>query len=262
MNKDTILKHVQKAEDKLFLSKVFDKFERCRKTNQIVITDFMDPYQKKITESVVSLIDDLNFHFWGGFEGAEREALFVCPDFLEPLDLEWGDYFTAFCITVNGWEKLTHRDYLGALMGLGIKREKTGDILVIKGKAHFVVFNEIADYISYNLTKISKENVHLEKVELSDLCTNETKTKELSATVASLRIDCIASVGFGISRSKITDLIKAKKLNLNWEQVDNNAKNVKQGDTLSLRGKGRVVLETVGNISKKGRIFINIKRFI
>lgn len=262
MDKQDIIKRLEKNEDKLFVSKVLDKIERCRKINQTVHTDFMDPYQRKLIESFIHKTEGMNFHFSGGFEDAERVVLFICPDYIEPMDLDWEEYFTPLGILVKNSEKLTHRDYLGSLMGLGIKREKIGDIVISKDIAQIIAFNEIADYIEYNLIKIGRESVQIERIGLEDLFVKEIKSKDISGFVASLRVDCIASIGFGISRSKIAQLINAEKLNLNWGPLNNTSKILKEGDTISLRGKGRMVIESIGNMSKKGRIFVNIKRLV
>jgi RNA-binding protein YlmH len=165
-------------------------------------------------------------------------------------------------VEVISREALTHRDYLGALMGLGIKREKIGDILVSEETCSIIVLNEIADYIFYNLDKVGNTRIKTVITDVDELVSREPKLKEISATVASLRLDCIASAGFGISRSKMVDFIKGEKVNLNWDGVSNPTKQVKAGDTISMRGMGRLVLDSVGGTTKKDRIKVVLKKYI
>lgn len=262
INRDIILKRITKIEDKLFVSKVLDKAEKCEKVDKLIHTDFIDPHQKKLIQNILSQIKGLNFIFSGGFDGAERVVLFFCPDFILPEESNYEEIFKVLCINVKGKESLTHRDFLGSLMGLGIKREKIGDIVIKEDGCRIVVLIEIADFIIYNLSKVGNSKVSIDVVGLDNIKSTQTDVKEVNSTIASLRLDCVASAGFGISRTKIAEYIKSDKVNLNWDPTDDPTKTVKQGDTISLRGKGRIVLETVGRVTKKGRIGIVLKKYI
>lgn len=263
INKEMIIKKVSKAEDKLLVAKVLDKAAKSQRTTDTVNTDFLDPYQRSVVEKALAACADLNYFFTGGYAGAERVILIFRPNFMSfdeedtiSLPLKMLD------IKLLGRESLTHRDYLGSLMGLGIKREKIGDILVKQDSSSVIVLEELADYISSNLTKVGNIKVSTEIKDISELSEQEVNTKDINTTVASIRLDSIASSGFGMSRSKICEFIRAQKVNLNWEMTDNPAKQLKEGDTISIRGKGRVVLEEVGRTTKKGRISILLKRLV
>lgn len=265
-DKEQILKRVAKIDDKLFVSKILDKAAKAEKLKKVVFSDFLDPYQKNTLEKAFSSGIDINFSFYGGFDGAEREIIIFRPSFIsdefEEDEFAEGNPFKLVYIILHSRENLTHRDFLGAIMGLGIKREKIGDILVKEDCCELIAISEIAHYIKYNLEKVGNVKTSIEIKEVDDIQAIEPKVKEIRSTVASLRLDSISSVGFGISRSKIADYIKSEKVALNWETTDSLAKQVKEGDTISIRGKGRVVLEKIGGLTKKGRISIELNKLI
>jgi RNA-binding protein YlmH len=263
INKDVILKRVIKIEDKLIVSKILDKAAKSENIMMITHSDFLDPYQKSIVERAFADLKEINYKFEGGYSGAERVIVIFSPNFMS-FD-EFGNNeipLSVLHIGVNSRNELTHRDYLGALMALGIKREKIGDILISEESGNIIVIDEIADYIKYNLDKIGNSKVAVEIKELNDIFVPEQKVKEIRTTVSALRLDCISSAGFGISRSKTAEYIKADKVSLNWESTENLSKQVKEGDTISIKGKGRVVLETIDKVTKKGRTAITMKKFI
>jgi RNA-binding protein YlmH len=157
---------------------------------------------------------------------------------------------------------LTHRDVLGALMGLGIERDTLGDILVASGTAKILATKTMAEFLLSNLTQIGAAAVHCELDELASIAPREERTKDITATVASLRVDSVAAAGFGMSRSRAAADIEADKLKLNWQSVKNASVTVGEGDILSLRGRGRVEIVEVRGKTKKGRVGVSLKRYI
>ena len=157
---------------------------------------------------------------------------------------------------------LTHRDVLGSLMGLGIDRTHFGDIIVTSGGAQVIVDETIADFVIQNFTKIAMVTVTVSRMELSELQPKEEKIKEVRTTVASMRLDSIASSGFSTSRTKVVEAIKAGLVQVNWQPAKGPAQEVKEGDVISLRGRGRMQIESITGTSKKGRIGVHLKRFM
>ena len=262
LNRELILKKSGKPEDRLFVSKILDKAELSDRIGKPVHTDFIDPYQQSLIEKAFSGIEDLEYDFYGGYIGAERAIAIFHPDFYEPEEAEYDSFLKLLSIRPNSREGLTHRDYLGSLMGLGIKREKTGDIIVADESCSIVVLGDIAGYIAGNLAKVGNTGVSIEVGDTGGLSVPEPKIREIKVTVASLRLDCIAAPGFGISRSKAAEFIRAGRLNHNWVATENPDKSVREGDVLSIRGKGRIVVETVGGRTKRDRIGVVLKKFV
>jgi Uncharacterized conserved protein, contains S4-like domain len=259
MDKNELIKLVSKLEDRVLVSRLLDKVEQCRYSS-FAYSDFLSPYEVSITKRVLERVKDVFYQFTGGYEGAERVIAVVSPDFIEE-DTFTDAPISFLRITPVIEKNLSHRDYLGSLLGLGIKREKIGDILVCETYADVFAIDKMAEYISYNLDKIGNVKVECELRDVYQYTPPQKKERSINTTVASLRADSIASSGFGLSRTKIMDYFKAQRVNVNWELVQNPSKMLAEGDVISIRGMGRIVLEKVLGNTRKDRISIVIKRF-
>lgn len=187
-------------------------------------------------------------HLYGGLEGAERKIL-KCND----------DYpFKVIRITYKKNVKLTHSDILGSIMALGIERKKTGDIILSNKMAYMIVKKEIAPFISLNLSKVGKQSVMVECVDTDELVLSEKIQLTKKINVPSLRIDAIVASAFTIPRNKSVSQIKNQKILVNYQIVDKPTYQVKESDIISIRGKGRIHIKKILNLTKKGRLNINI----
>ena len=157
----------------------------------------------------------------------------------------------------------THRDYLGGLMKLGIKREKIGDIIVFNEGANIIVLNEILDFVNGNitsLTRFSKSLIQTKKIE--ELHKQEIKTEEIQIIVSSLRLDNIVSELAKTSRTKAGEVINSGRVFVNFENVIKDSKTIKEADIITIRGKGRFkILEVMGN-TKKGRFIVKVEKYV
>ena len=149
-----------------------------------------------------------------------------------------------------------------ALMGLGIERDRLGDLLVTADSVRILCDSKMAEYLLQNLTKIGAVGVSCEMADLAGIAPREERCKEIRATVASLRIDSIAASGFGSSRSRAAADIAADKMKLNWQPVKSASQTVKEGDIISMRGRGRLEVAEVRGQTKKGRTVVVLKRYI
>ncbi len=269
---------LKNAEDKLFASRLMDGIERALKTGRASHTDFMDPARRSLAEKILEKIThknpEIEYYFTGGYEGAERviavfSPVFSCKkkhsrgcDVSDPESDPENEPFVFIRIKNRGRKNLSHRDYLGALMNLGIKREKIGDILVGEGFSDVVAAREIADYICLNLNRVGNNSVSADIIDREEVIIPEQKVREINATVASLRLDCVVAAGFGLSRTKAAQLVKAGRVSVNWEEVADNAAPVDEGDTVSLKGSGRIRLDSVTGNTKKGRTSVKILRIL
>lgn len=261
VNKEDILKGITKIEDKVLASRLLDKAEQCRYSS-FVFSDFLTPYEAALAKRVLNKLETLHFEFWGGYDDAERVVAVISQDIIFKEDIQHNINLGFIEIELLAEKALSHRDYLGSLLGLGIRREKIGDILVDEGKCTVIVHDQIADFIVYNIEKIGNVKASCHRISSFQFIPPKKQEKLISSTVASLRADAIASSGFGISRTKILDYFKSQRVSINWETIQNPAKLLIEGDVVSIRGLGRMVLEKVGGTTKKDRISILIKRFI
>ncbi len=157
--------------------------------------------------------------------------------------------------------ELDHGDYMGAILGLGIKRDKIGDIYVRPDGCHFLVSADIADYIVLHLNQVHRAHVSTELLPLDELQPTETKLEELVLSVASMRLDGIVGDVYRLSRAKALLPIKAGRCKVNWKQEEDPSKPLKQGDVVSMKGFGRFKLLEVEGQTKKGRYRIRIGKY-
>ncbi len=258
--KEKIIRFYKGTEGEETAVRLVDLAEQALRSQKFRLTAFLDPYGQEIAETVAANYDALTVRFDGGYPGAERQrVVFLHRDFggapsfeIAVVKAVWND---EFC-------RLSHRDVLGALMGLGIERETLGDFLLTAGCVRILADKRMAEFLLSNCTQIGGAAVQMEPGTLDSIAPREERCKEISATVASLRIDAVAAAGFGISRSRAASDIEADKLKLNWQPVKNAAQAVKAGDILSMRGRGRVEVAEVRGKTKKGRTGIFLKRYI
>lgn len=233
------------------VSKIRDKVRLYEKTDIISSTNFLTPAE---VEQALPALRGKEFCLSGGFCEAERKIIIVgtTEDSIK-------DFCTCIRCTARKEITLSHRDVLGSVLGLGIKREMVGDIIVNKNVCDIIIMREMCEYILNNLNKIGREKVDIENISLNEVMSLETKAKDVIYSVASLRLDSVISGAFGISREKSSNLFKEEKVLLNFLLIKNDSKNVKEGDLISVRGFGRIkVLEVLGE-TKKGRIRISAR---
>lgn len=249
------------GEKRELLARVMDLAALVRRRHQPQFTDFYDPYHTGLIISALDRLPGLVSGLEGGYPGAERQMVMICPDYMNPADVDGGAGF----LSVEGCFRQaspSHRDFLGSLLGLGLKRGKVGDILVNDRGAQLVVSAGIVDFIKSNLCKVSRWEVEVKEISRGELVFPERKTKEINTTVASLRLDAVAAAGYGVSRSKMAAEIAADKVQLNWGSCRDSSKAVKEGDVISLRGRGRLEVSEVKGISRGGRIFVSLQRLL
>lgn len=252
---------LSKVEDREEIAKVIDKAEKAIKTWELVVTDFLSPPVLAQIEQTFKLLTEVKIISWGGYPQAERQKVGIYREemFASQEDIP----LTALDIAGNFlFDTATHRDFLGSILGTGIVREKVGDIIVLGERgAQVIVSPEIADFLETSLTQVRTVPVKTSKIELSELKIRPPKKKEMTTVEASLRLDAVASFGFGMSRSKMADAISNGDVRVNWKEITQPSYNVKDGDLVSFRGKGRLEIGEI-TVTKKERYRISLTRFI
>lgn len=267
MNKQDILKYYKNEEDKLLVAKALDKFTIATTKNKITNTDFLDLRQINLIEKLLKQIRCQNYICFGGYENAERKLVIFFSDKFESniIEKNYNQIMSIIQITLPNElkNKYTHRDYLSGLMKIGIKREKIGDIVVYENGADIIILNEISKYVLTNiqeLTRFSKSNIEINKLE--NIHSVEIKKEEISITVASLRLDNIVSELAKTSRAKSEEIILSGRVFLNFENEYKSAKLIKQGDIITIRGKGRFEMNSIIGNTKKGKVILKVLHLI
>lgn len=261
MDKAKLTSHLLNEHEREIGYRVIDAAELAWKTNNPQFTDFYDPHEQKVAKSVLSAFVEVIVLTYGGYRQAERARLVIAPQFyvteaiptpIRVLQAE-GDF---------RFSSVSHRDYLGSLVGLGIKREKIGDILVQDTGCQVIVASEIADYLLINWRQVGKVNLKVTEIDPEQLAVEPERVKQIKTTVASLRLDAVAAAGFGVSRTKMAQEIKNEKVKVNWKLVTSPAYELHEGDVISIRGRGRVVVASITGTTKKGRLGLLLERML
>ncbi len=255
--REDLLKKVENREE---IARIIDIAEQAIKTWEIVLTDFLSPPVMLEVQGILSNLTEIDILPWGGYPQAERQRLGISrPDIsLEQSHIE----LAALDIAGNFlFDTATHRDFLGSILGTGIVREKIGDIIVLGERgAQVIVIPEMVSFLETSLTQVRSVPVKTRQIELSELKIRPPKKKEMTTVEASMRLDAIASAGFGMSRSKMASAISAGDVRVNWKEVTQASYNIKAGDLVSVRGKGRLEIGDV-SVTKKQRYRINLVRY-
>ena len=197
----------------------------------------------------------------GGQPGCERQAAFFLPDHMEPEDFEPAEFIHAVKMEAR-FGTPSHRDYLGAALGLGIGRESLGDIRIFGEEAYVFCLPTVEPLLLEELKKVGRVSVKASSCCLGDVPAPAVKVKTLSFTVKSLRFDAVTGSLFGLSRTAAAELIRMGAASLNYTICDRTDAPVKEGDILSLRGHGKGCLKAVGGRSKKDRLFVEAEVYL
>ncbi len=254
MNKTNLLQGLE-GDEKILISHLLDLAERCEKAGVVMYSPFLNPREAAIASARCR--GSFVIKPFGGYKDAERKIFAFCPD----AD-DFAYYpIVAVKIAAKDGGVYSHRDYLGAVLSLGIKREKIGDIVVESDYAIVFCDRTVAEFICLNLDKVASANVTCNICEVDDVYV-ERKFEHQSASVASLRLDCVLSAAIGKSRDASCDLVARGLVQVNYDIAKSASARIKSGDVISARGYGKMVIDTDCSTTRKGRIKIDIRHFI
>jgi len=256
--REELLKGVENREA---IARVVDQADQALKTWDVVLTDFLSPPEVADIQQTFSRLAEVQLVAWGGYPQAERQRLAIAR---AEIPLETAQV-AVVALEIAGnflFDQATHRDFLGALLGTGIVREKVGDLIVLGERgAQAIVLPELAEFLELHLSQVRSVPVKTRRIDLAELKVREPKKKELTTVEASLRLDAIASAGFGMSRSKMADLINGGDVRVNWKEITSASYAVKANDLIAIRGKGRVEVGDIA-VTKKDRYRVQLTRFV
>lgn len=238
------------------LRRAEDLCQRCERTCMLTATAYLTPAEQAILQNHFCKRVDCQLIFHGGHPDCERKAALFLPYYLDADSFEPEEHFVVLKATA-GFGTPSHRDYMGAILGLGIRRDFLGDIWVQDNTATIFCLPSVAEHIRLSLDKVGRYGVKITKISLSDVEAPARKTKQVSFTVQSLRLDAITAGLFHISRTAVVSQIQAGLVSLNHLPCLRTDAPIKAGDTISLRGHGKGTVLDVGGQSRKGRLFIH-----
>ncbi|MEG0614200.1 MAG: YlmH/Sll1252 family protein [Oscillospiraceae bacterium] len=241
------------------MSRIEDMAEISKEKYLSKFSFFLDEHQLLLAESLLKSINFDNFLFWGGFPSSKRKVL---GTFAQDDDLDNKDFpIIPIKFSYRKIDKLAHKDFLGALMSYGIKRETIGDILVDDGETVVFAYASVSNLILSEIDKIGSVGVKTSVSKNKDFIVSENFIK-ISGFISSLRVDCIVSLAVKLSREKAASLIKSSGVDINHEKTFEPDKLLQINDVFSIRGYGKFVFLEIGGQSKKNRIYVSINKYI
>jgi RNA-binding protein YlmH len=253
-------------EHEIFISRIRDKILASERGYMITNTGFLSLTERS-QAAVVCREHGARHAFWGGFADAERTVLFILPDYIDDstpfLPSEEDEPLCLFsCRTKAGARALSHRDYLGSLLALGVERSVIGDILVYENGADIIIMKSIADYLLANYEKAGTTPLKTEILPITSLIPPEVKTQTVRESVASLRLDNMLAAVFPISRSAALEAIAKGLVFVDDTQATKPDAHIKEGAKIVLRGHGKVYFREIAGETKKGRIAVLFEKYI
>ena len=253
---------MKEKDDKILLAQISDKIEICENKNKIEYTDFLDLAQIELVQNYIDKLKIENYMSYGGFDQAERKRFVIYPEKFNSTVVEKNLSAIVKIVRIQLPEdlkgKYTHRDYLGAVIKLGVKREKVGD-----DGADIIVDKDISKFLMENLgslTRFSKSQITIEEIE--NLRTVEVIKEERDIIVASLRMDNVISELARCSRNKALDIINMERVFVNFQCETKKTKQIKPGDMITIRGKGRFYIKELVGQTRSGRVIVKIEKFV
>ncbi|NBI29436.1 YlmH family RNA-binding protein [Chengkuizengella marina] len=250
------------ADEHTFVDKVFDWITRTEEKHITKLTDFLDPRQTYILETMINSNLNVQHLLFGGYTDAERKRALIAPDYLMIKKDEVPIQVLSIQSDDVKFSKLIHGDFLGAILGLGIKRDKIGDLHILQDQCQCIVAEEIIDYVNLHLNQVHRVHVSTDIVPLNQLNPIPVEMKESYITVSSLRLDNIISDAVKMSRSKILPYIKTGKCKVNWKVEEDPSKALVEEDIISLKGFGRIKIISIEGYTKKGNIRLKVGKYI
>lgn len=267
MDKQQVLKDYKKQEDKICLSQVLDKIEFSKTREKIENTDFLDMYQVSLVENFLRKIKFENYKLYGGYEEAERKILIIYPEKYNEkmLKKNYSKIIKIVRITLPEEErgKYFHRNYLGGIVKLGLRREKIGDIIVCNEGADIIVMQNFADILKQQLPSLTRfENSKVIIDEIQNVQKREIITEQVKIIVPSLRLDNFVSDLAKTSRSKAVQIIDQERVFVNGQNETKVSKQLKLNDIITIRGKGRYVIKEFSGTTRSGRTVVVIEKYV
>ncbi len=241
-------------ENNELLRRAEDLRARCEKSGDLTMTGFLSPAERYKIECWARHAPDCRVVFSGGGADCERTAAFFLPYYMEEGDFDPTPYFRALKLTAH-FGSPGHRDYMGAVLGMGVGRDWVGDITVAENTAWIFCLPSVEKHL-LGIDKVGKFSVSAQSVEPSMVPQEKHQTESVSFSVMSMRLDAVAAGMFRLSRTESARQINAGNLSLNYEECLKIDSQVREGDIISLRGTGKGKITGTGGTSRKGRLFV------
>lgn len=267
MNNKELLNEYKKQDDKICLSQILDKIEFTNIRQSIQSSDFLDMYQISLVQNFLRKIKYTNYLLYGGFDNSERKIFVSYPETYtkEMIEKNLKNYLLVVRVILPECDKgkFAHRNYLGGIVKLGLKREKVGDIVVYSEGADIICVKDFAEILKSELKNLDRfSNSGIEIIKIDELKKQTVLMEEVKIIVASLRLDNIVSDLARTSRSKAVEIINKERVFINGKSETKQSKSIKVNDVLTIRGKGRFIIKELSGTTRSGRSVLTIEKYV
>ena len=263
----------------LFEARLEDAIRKCT-SGSVAHIPFLTMRERRRAERILNACGmRQSYWFWGGHPAAERTCLFLLPDYLvamlpenaeereealrDYLAEELGEAVVSLSIKGSGFRKLTHRDYLGAVLGLGIERDAIGDVAV-QDEHSAILFcpRTLAGFFAGELTKVGADTVRCRECIIDETFTDGKQYRPISDTVASARLDCVVAALCNLSREAAQNAVRGGLVEVDFEPEERVDTVLEPPVTLSVRGHGRFILRSFDGETRKGRLRLRAEQLV
>ncbi|MDI6870075.1 MAG: S4 domain-containing protein [Bacillota bacterium] len=259
MRQEELLALLATEEERAQAKRILALQAEAEATGRPQLSDFLDPAAQTLAGLLMQQAPGLAYDLVGGHAAAERRRLVLRPRAFRAEEVP--ERIAAVRIEGEFPAPPSRQELLSAVLRLGVRAEKVGDVLPdARGGSVFLVA-ELAPTVEERLAEVAGVPVTAREVTPEEVAGPAERKKEIRTTVASLRLDAVAGAGFGTSRTQMSREIKGLRVRLNWRPVDDPAAGVKAGDVIALRGRGRLVVAEVMGTTKKGRLAVRLERY-
>lgn len=249
---------IPQPEDQLLLARIEDTLQNADQRSRMSFVGFLDRRQALLARAAAERSGS-RWMIWGGYPEAERVLFGAFPFYAEPSAEDFP--LAAVTVRYRSGAVLSHRDLLGSLMALGVERDVLGDLLLENGRAVFFTKAELLPYFLQQLTQVGGEGVRVESG-FTDPLPAGSGFAPLSDTVASPRLDAVVAALCHCGRSTASELISRGAVNLNYTECLSSSHDVEEEDILTVRGKGKFIIDQIGPLTKKGRLALRARKYI
>ena len=247
-------------EEQIFRNRIQELAQLCYRKEVPVNTDFLTLNEQTIFQNISGTLPPVRFVLSGGSSVSERKVVCFLPSYADEQTDPPYDCLRISPQNRRFAEELSHRDYLGAIMNLGIERAVIGDIIIRDGDAYVFVMKKISRYLQDNLNMVRHTTV--EAVVCEDTgCAPEPEFEEISGTVSSLRLDSMVALAGRLSRTKAVEYITSERVLVNGKVMISASRLLKEGEILSVRGIGKFLFSHIGGQTKKGRTPVTLMKY-
>lgn len=248
-------------EELIFKKRMLELARTAYHKNINTYSDFLTLNEISIFHSLKPELPNVNYELFGGFEAAERKILCFCGDSSVKAFFDYIACIKMLPLNKKFSDEFSHRDFLGSIMNLGIERSKIGDILVKEKEGYVYLEAVLSTYLAENLTKVKHTNISCEII-TGGIPEIAPSFQEVRGSIASPRLDAVIALAFHSSRSGILSLISGGKVFVDGRLIESNSYQLKEDETVSVRGYGKFIYKGLENQTKKGRYYVSLLKYI